>query len=1162
MKNLKILTLFALIGLSPVFCSAGDPPSLKQGQNMLASREWGFLENRGQLKDENGNLLTDVKYYGHQGGISLYCKPGMLSFVFTKVEFEDQISEATGQPMPDKPGKDAPKPSKIYAERAELELLNANLKAKIIASEEQAYYENYYTTGDANHGITNVHTNKTLTYQEIYPHIDLVLHAQSNGMKYEFVVRPGGRVSDIKMQWNGLKNIKSLENGGISYACSLGGMQETAPVSYQQGIEGRQLVISSYSRQGSQISFSTGRYDKTKTLMIDPALVWGTYYGGMNIDESRAITRDGNNNLYITGESLSQNGIATGGAYQESLSGTFDVFVVKFSSSGSLSWGTYYGGSKDDDGYGITSDSDNNVYITGQTASTAGIATTGAYQASIKGTDAFVAIFTPGGGLIGATYYGGNSFDYGRSISLDADKNIVITGWTSSSSGLATSGAYQKVYGSGGYDAFVAKFASFQSLSWSTYFGGASDDRGADINTDRDNNIYITGKTYSTSAIASSGAYQSVLAGDGDVFVAKFAPSGSLSWATYYGGEADDNGLGITSDSSNNIYITGSTLSATGIATSGAHQQTNAGTYDAFIAEFTSFGQLSHATYFGGSAEEYSYDITTDAADNVYITGYSRSLSGIATADAYQTKNGGSYDAFAAKFTSSGQLSWASYFGGNKDEIGYGIATDTHSNVYVAGFTESPGVFLPDAYQPSFAGKDDAFLIKIGLPQKNNDAGLIPYPSPFGSVCSGRRVVSVNLKNYAGKALTSVHINLKINGLAQTPYAWSGNLGYNNSAAVKIGSFIIPTGPDTLIAWTSDPNGVPDSTAANDTLEWNITGNPSPSADAGKSDTICLGQNIMIGEARIPRYSYRWTSKPAGFSSTASNPVVSPVVTTTYYLTVGNDNGCSDSDSVTIMVNPVRKPVITGDKNICAEAEAAYTTNSYTGSIYKWSIAGGAIQAGQGTNAVTVKWSGQSNSAWIKVNETNAGACDCTDSIAIKVNPLPFGKLTVSESGIRQYHFSFSNAGYQNYEWDFGDGEKLGGPAETDHTYKDRGIYPVILKVTDAAGCSILVDTTLNFSTSIQSSENNILYGWQIYPNPFSESATLQYTLNKSTSVSMILTDLTGKEISRIEDVAMKQPGSYTYVLSASDFHLEPSVYIVKMQAGDYIKSQKLIYLK
>src|ERR1019366_2588644 len=109
----------------------------------------------------------------------------------------------------------------------DLVLVGVNPNALIIAKDQQEYYENYYTTGDADYGITNVHTYKTITYTNIYPNIDLVLHAGGQtsevlktsdvfkaapkyGMEYSFIVHPGANVADIQMQWTGLDGLKEL----------------------------------------------------------------------------------------------------------------------------------------------------------------------------------------------------------------------------------------------------------------------------------------------------------------------------------------------------------------------------------------------------------------------------------------------------------------------------------------------------------------------------------------------------------------------------------------------------------------------------------------------------------------------------------------------------------------------------------------------------------------------------------------------------------------------------------------------------------------------------------------------------------------------------------------------------------------------------------------
>jgi len=792
------IILIAFMGVS-FFAKAGSP-SLIKSQSTLKSPEWSFRENRGQLMDENNKPLNDILYYGKQGGVNIYCKPGMISFVFTKTEQEYKVSEATGQrennPI-DKFIKNNQTPTSISAERVELELLNANLKAEITASDQQAYYENYYTTGNANNGINNIHTYKTITYKNIYSNIDLVIHAKPNGMKYEFVVYHGGNVADIQIQWNGLKKIKAIENGGISYSLNLTNMKENNPYTYQ----GSKEIASSFTQKRNHISFKTGSYDKTKTLVIDPTLIWGTYYGGSADDDGYGITTDDSNNIYITGWTESTTGIATNGAYQTSYAGgggnygynAGDAFVAKFNSSDSLLWATYYGGTLNDCGFGVTADVNNNIYIVGQTESLNGIATRGAYQTTPGG--GFIAKFNSKGSLSWGTYYNGS----GEGITHDKNNNIYVTGLADSNNGIATSGAYQTSYS--GF-CFVSKFSPSGSLLWGTYYGGNMITYGYGIAIDLNNNVYITGATNSTSGIATKGAYQTLKGGSGgDAFLAKFSSNGdSLLWGTYYGFDVTQTN-GVTTDFNNNVYITGSTdYASLGIATSGANQTSyGGGNSDAFLAKFTSNGGLSWATYYGGSGDDVGNGITHDKNNNIYITGSTTSKNNIITSGAYKHSNndGG----FLAKFSMYGSLVWGTYYG-----KGNAITTDTSNNVYITGNT-----------------------------------------------------------NYSINASIKIDSDLATKNTYQTSY--SGGSSWGDAFVAKFNFCNII---DKII-----PN-----------------------------QNRCSGTSISINNPSMLNVKYNWTSSPLGFTSTSSEPKVSSIDTTTYYLiAIDTLTGCNSESSITI--NPL-----------------------------------------------------------------------------------------------------------------------------------------------------------------------------------------------------------------------------------------------------------------
>ena len=384
-----------------------QPQLLKEINN---TREWNFAENKGQLSNENpaqsNSLLSQgthrqrgtainqgIKYYGHQGGVYLYCQAGKISFVFTKVDKElNQISEASGQNVSDVGVQNSEPLHRKHANQttvitncADLNLLNSNPNAQIIAADKQDYYENFYLPNTPQEGITRVNTYKKITYKDIYPHIDMVLYAMASGLKYEFTIYPGGNPDNIQMQWNGLENIRRMigstseRAGHTEYILPLGKIEESG----LRTLQGNIPIKSSFIQKSNRTGFRIASYDRTKTLTIDPVLTWGTYFNGNNGYDK--INIDGSNNIYLSGNTTG-NIFTTSGAYQTSLAGAQNMFIAKFNPDGKLLWFvTYYGGNRQDWDNGVAIDISGNIFIKGATTSNSGIATRGAYP-TLNGT--------------------------------------------------------------------------------------------------------------------------------------------------------------------------------------------------------------------------------------------------------------------------------------------------------------------------------------------------------------------------------------------------------------------------------------------------------------------------------------------------------------------------------------------------------------------------------------------------------------------------------------------------------------------------------------------------------------------------------------------------------------------------------------------------------
>lgn len=243
-----------------------------------------------------------------------------------------------------------------------------------------------------------------------------------------------------------------------------------------------------------------------------------------------------------------------------------DGFVAKLNSTGSaLLFSTYLGGSANDVGNGIAVDSGGNIYVVGQTTSR-NFPLANAIQSAFSATEscgnAFVTKLNPSApSYVFSTLLGGSRCDIANGVAVDQAGNAYVTGNTASPD-FPLANPFQSAVGDAfGGDAFVTKFNSTGSLTYSTYLGGNSSDAGFSVALDASGNAYVTGVTTSTNFPVVN-PIQANGGSGGDVFVTKLNAAGSaLVYSTYLGGLSSDTGRGIAVDSSGNAYVTGFTNS-------------------------------------------------------------------------------------------------------------------------------------------------------------------------------------------------------------------------------------------------------------------------------------------------------------------------------------------------------------------------------------------------------------------------------------------------------------------------------------------------------------------------------------------------------------------------------------------------------------------------
>ncbi len=742
----KVSFILLLFCLSEVCHSHGF--AQVPGKHRVDQGTFVFLENKGQIADQNGAVNPDVLFLAEVPFGSIAVRKDGFSYSFIKIAAGHDVNTGPGYKskeylVPDAgEGMDEPPAMEIY--RVDMKLNDANPEPEAVCSEEAPDYNNYYLAHCPD-GITGVRKFGTVRLSEVYDGIDLVIYANHQGLiQYDFILKPGADPGRINFAFHGAKDITVSDDGNLIINTPFGNIEQQAPVAYQLDPEDQYLNSRDYYCPAEEVekpssrfvinsdrsvSFYVAGYDPSRTLVIDPPTrLWGTYYGGSAYwgDYGRAVTTDGSGNVYMTGETASTNAIATTGAHQTVNSlGTRDAFLVKFNSSGERQWGTYYGGTGAELGLSVAADSYGNICIAGNTASATSISTPGAHQVAYGGSyDGFLVKFNADGVRQWGTYYGGSSIDYGTRIAIDPLDNIYLVGETGSASGIATSGSHQSVLPGPHYQSYLAKFNAAGVRQWGTYYGHSSGmSQGRFVHADLSGNIYMGGTTRATSGIATGGTHQTVYGGGpsgsgfGDAFLVSFNANGVRQWGTYYGGSNQEDGLSATTDGSGNVYLTGYTTSSNAIATTNAHQTAYGGSTDAFLAKFSNTGIRQWGTYFGGSGMENSWDVRSDGMDNVFITGETASLTGISTAGSHQPVYGGGYnEAYLAQFSNTGEHLWGSYYGGNGEDYGKGITIHAPNNLYLVGNTGSnESISTPGAHQPNRGGYDDAFLVKFEL---------------------------------------------------------------------------------------------------------------------------------------------------------------------------------------------------------------------------------------------------------------------------------------------------------------------------------------------------------------------------------------------------------------------------------------------------------------
>ncbi|KQT11041.1 Ig-like domain-containing protein [Ramlibacter sp. Leaf400] len=611
---------------------------------------------------------------------------------------------------------------------------------------------NHLVGQDASRWITDIANYGSVRYQGVWDGIDIRYYGNQDQLEYDFLLAPGADASLLQLRFHGVGDVR-LDPGGDLVLKVAGTDREIrfqAPISYQEGAQGRESVESRYVLQpDGTVRIVVGAYDTSRALVVDPVLTHASYFGEGGGETALGVAVGADGSVYVTGHTTS-----TTGSFGSRVGGGADgneAYVARFNADlTSLIYATRIGGSNQETGTAIAVDAGGNAIVTGWTRSTDFVGVTAASdQATRNGTqDAFVVkLNAAGNGLVFSTYFGGSgNTDIGAGVAVGADGTLHVAGTVSGSSD----------------NAFLNKYSATGTALAKLQFGGSGDDGAAGVAVDAAGNVYVAGNTLS-SDLAITGGAQTTRPGTNDGFLVKYDATGAVAYSTYIGWTKADTVTGVAADDSGRAYVIGRTKDPSqGFPTTPGAFATTAYTHETgflriYDTALTGAASLEYSSFIGGSlnAGGATSATLTDSPTGVAVSGGYVAIVGTTdtsnfptTPDAASRTNTSGATGFLIvlkpKAGGSSDLAYGTYYGTGL-AMG-GVAWGTGNRIYLVGSTTVNGLATADGYKPAIgSGGDGLVAVFAGFPNSAPVlAGPVSLPAQLEDIAgNGTRVADL-----------------------------------------------------------------------------------------------------------------------------------------------------------------------------------------------------------------------------------------------------------------------------------------------------------------------------------------------------------------------------------------------------------------------------------
>lgn len=363
---------------------------------------------------------------------------------------------------------------------------------------------------------------------------------------------------------------KSDNSGNLVWAKNVGGNSAEAGSGIAVDVDGNvyttgyyQVIVDFDPGAGIFELTPQGRTD-VFVLKLDSGgnFVWAKSMGGTGTEFGNGLVLDSSSNVYTTGSFQDIADFDPSANILNLVSaGATDIFLSKLDRNGNFVWAKSMNGTNGEFGVSIGVDSSDNIYTTGLFFGTVDFdPDAGTFELISAGLgDIFVSKLNSNGNLVWAKSMGGSFDDQGIGIAIDSSGNVYTTGYFIVNADFDPGAGTFNLTSAGPANIFVSKLDNSGNFVWAKSIGGTSDGFGLSIAVDSSRNVYTTGYFQDTTDFdPGAGVTNLTTSGLADIFISKLDINGDFVWAKTIGGIGYDFGIGITMDTNDNLYTTGS----------------------------------------------------------------------------------------------------------------------------------------------------------------------------------------------------------------------------------------------------------------------------------------------------------------------------------------------------------------------------------------------------------------------------------------------------------------------------------------------------------------------------------------------------------------------------------------------------------------------------